>query len=184
MTRRRCTEWVGPGGGAQSVTPAVMTDPGWQSRDLWRSLDYLEDNAIEGLDGISIMAAALGTPFSQEYFAAYILLAIARIRRAHRAANISEAICGAIELGEVLSDQTAQYDVRWQLGERRLKVRGNSATATHGSWAERRAKQKHVVELFNDAMDAGAVTQEQAYDIVARKVGKSARTIRRIITGS
>ena len=35
-----------------------------------------------------------------------------------------------------------------------------------------------------EAMNEGAVTQEHAYDIVGRKVGKSARTIRRIVTGN
>jgi hypothetical protein len=38
--------------------------------------------------------------------------------------------------------------------------------------------------LFCEVMNDGAKTQKQAYGIVAKKVGSTPRTVRRIVTGS
>jgi hypothetical protein len=133
---------------------------------------------------MSIITALRSEPFGDAYYAAHMLLSIARIRRARKAGNMEDAICGAIEFGELLAEETAYTDIRWSLGERRLKVRGNAARATWGSPAERRAKREQVLDLFCEVMNGSANTQEQAYDMVAKKVGATARTVRRIVTGS
>jgi len=164
--------------------PALLTDPGWAPEHLLFYLDLLEDWSIRDLNGVSLIVALKSEPFERLYYAAHFLLTIARIRRARKAGNIDEALCGAIELGKLLAEETAYSDLRWQLGEHRLRIRGNSALATWGTPEARRAKREHIVSLFCDAMNSGAVTQEHAYDIVARKVGKSPRTIRRIVTGN
>ena len=164
--------------------PAILTDPGWAPARLWFYLDYIEDNCIRDLNGVSLIVALKSEPFKRPYYAAHYLLTIARIRRARKAGNLDEALCGAIELGELLAQEDAYSDLRWHLGEDRLKVRGNSALAAWGSPEARRARKEHVLGLFCEAMNSGAITQEHAYDIVGRKVGKSARTIRRIVTGN
>jgi hypothetical protein len=164
--------------------PGLVIDPGWTPAHLWSSLDFIEDNCIRDLKGVSLLTALRSERFERAYYAAHMLLTIARIRRSRKAKNLDEALCGAIELGEMLSEECAHSDVRWRLGTDRLKVRGNSALATWGSPEARRARKEDVLGLFCEAMNSGAVTQEQAYDIVGRNVGKSSRTVRRIVTGN
>jgi hypothetical protein len=164
--------------------PGLVSDPGWKPHNLWLRLDCVEDNCIRDLRGMSILAALRSEPFEDAYYAAHMLLAIARIRRSRKAGKGDDAICGAIELGELLAEECAYSDIRWHLGERRLKVRGNAATATWGRPEVRRAKKERVLTLFCEIMNGGAKTQEQAYHIVGAKVGASARTIRRIVTGN
>jgi hypothetical protein len=163
--------------------PCLMWDPGWKPQRVWLHLDWIEDGCIRTLAGMSILTALRSEPFGDGYYASHMLLAIARIRRARKAGKVEDAICGAIELGEMLAEQTAYTDIRWALGERRLRVRGNAVRAAWGTPEERKAKKDRVRALFRDAMNGGAKTQEQAYHIVADEIGTTPRTVRRIITG-
>jgi hypothetical protein len=166
------------------MTNGLVEDPRWDTDRLWGDLDFLEDDCIDTLGGMSLLAALRAKEFSPAYYAAHMLRAIARIRTARKLYLIDEAICAAIEYGDLLAEQCAYWDARWALGERRLKVRGNAALATHGTPEERKKRKERVLGLFNDAMCNGAQTYDHAYTIVAEKVGCSPRTVRRVVTGS
>jgi hypothetical protein len=161
----------------------LVEDPGWDIDTLWSDLDFLEDDCIDTLGGMSLLRALRSQKFSPAYYAAHMLRAIARIRTARKLYLIDEAICAAIEYGDLLAEQCALWDARWALGERRLKVRGNAALATHGTPEERKKRKERVRTLFSEAMNGGARTYDHAYGIVAKKIGCSPRTVRRIVTG-
>jgi hypothetical protein len=125
---RMTKEW-----GAEGDDLGLVSDPGWKPDDLRLHLDWMEDDCIKDLNGMSLIEALKSEPFSRTYHCGYMLITIARIRRSRKAGNIDDAICGAIELGTLLAEEAAYTDIRWKLGERRYKVRGNAAKATWGT---------------------------------------------------
>jgi hypothetical protein len=74
---RVAKEW-----GAEGDDLGLVSDPGWKPQDLRLRLDWIEDGCIRSLAGMSIITALRSEPFGDAYYAAHMLLSIARIRRA------------------------------------------------------------------------------------------------------
>src|SRR5262249_22024943 len=108
---RLTPEWIGYIDGG---TPGLVFEPNHTAEKLWENLDWLEDDCIHDLGGFPPSIVLLvANPLSRQHYAAHMLLAITRIRRSFKSQDFDGALCGALDLGKILAEETMYADQRW-----------------------------------------------------------------------